>query len=327
MALITGDVMTFEGNPEVIENLRRKRKLLRVGSDKAKAIRPAIVYTPGAQGGARGVAVAKVLLEWGLIATGNHPVVDHLIGTSTGGALVLITCSRKVEDGANVYFKVCTKRAFVSFLRFWQVQNVEYLERNLRLVLGQLGEGPCAVREFPGSVHVGVSDQDGRGHLCDAKTARPDAVALVVAGCTIPALSKPYLLEGEPRYDGGVHGFFFREAVKEFDPTDLLVVMSQPKNGGTSDFYERYIYPLLWQPYPLLWEGLTPSMRRALATRHERWMQELKFLEELRHPRVAVISARTEMEPFCNDENRLVQEYNGAQKDIRFFLEECAKCA
>src|SRR3989344_1435885 len=165
--------MRFEGNPEVLRNLFRKKRLLANADISHQYTRTALLACSGVMRGTYGVGQMLSLHRFDL----NH-VFDNVFGVSTGTPSLAYLLTG--QERHSIYWKEAASKEFISLSRFLQgkgpVVDIDYICR----VFGDIDQR--AVRQSRSNFFAGATcAHTGSGVFLDAKRAHSDLVESIKA--------------------------------------------------------------------------------------------------------------------------------------------------
>lgn len=217
-------MLDLKPDSPIVHNMVCKRDKL-PGHD---SIRPAILFMSGGMRGVAGAGAAVALCDLGFSS-----VADVVIGASAGtaNAAYFLAGLQNVRLGASIYYEECVNGRFINFHRR-PVVDIDYL-------VSVFASGPkaldCeAIRQSRSEFFVGVTRyRDGAFHLIDAKTARPDMLTAIRASMAMPGLyDRTVTVNGTDYLDGWIELLPIDQIMRQFQPTDLLVVANQRPPQG-----------------------------------------------------------------------------------------------
>lgn len=292
--------MRFEGNPEVLRNLWRKKQLIESGDVSQYEYRTLILVLGGVMRGVYAGGQCIALEEAGLTKA-----FDIAVGISTGAAMLGFFLSGKLRENIDIYWS--ERREFIDFSRLWKGGRPIADTNHLFSVFRRRMDQEAIVRSRT-TFHVGVTCvETGRGVLLDAKTVAPDVVEALHASCAMPAVcERTVALDGVEYLDGAsALSFPARRVVEEYEPTDLLVLANCPSDERGSMFKDL-LMQLLVRDYP-------EPFQRTFAMRNRRFAQEAAWLRSQRSLRWGIVWSGTKVRRFEDNLERLEDETEEAR--------------
>ncbi len=209
----------------VIDNLKRKRDRLPGHED----IRPLLLILPGGMRGAAGAGAILALHQAGL-----SDVFETVVGISTGAptAAYFLSGYTQALQGASLYYQDLATTEFINLRR---VKNIMRLELLLEVMAsGQKAIDQVAIQSAPADFYMGMTTVRGEQKFINAKTARPSLLSAIHASMAMPGTGgQPVIVNGEAYVDGGLYPFPLHSIIRQFAPTDVLVIPNfpQPPDG------------------------------------------------------------------------------------------------
>lgn len=203
----------------IIHNVVRKRDKL-PGHESTRLV---ILFMSGGMRGVAGAGVAVALSDLGLGQT-----ADVVIGASAGtaNAAYFLAGGSNVRLGTSIYYEECVNGRFID-LRRRPAVDIDYL-------VSVFADGPKALdqdslRQAEPNFYVGVTRKsDGDFVLIDAKAAKPDLLTAMKASMALPGLyDRTVMVNGVEYLDGWIELLPIDQIVRQFQPTDILVVANQ----------------------------------------------------------------------------------------------------
>lgn len=217
--------------PRLVEALFNKKRLLEAGDPRHAEIRTALIIYDGGMQGVCGAAQAVALHALGL---GN--VFDCVIGGSSGSMIApyFLAGEKQTKSIASIFYEDLPKRRFISFARFWKVENVDCIISLFRN--GQKRLDTEAINRSRSKLLLALTRwHDVQAEFHGGKVLH--LLELVRASCAIPWLYPKNVYINTNRYvDSGI-SFNLETAVLESGATHVLILENQPeKKKGLSYF-------------------------------------------------------------------------------------------
>ena len=298
--------MPYQGNPELISNLIKKRQLLQQGDPAHKKIRPLLlIMSGGAGGGVLGAGAAMGLVEMNLVWA-----FDTVLGISTGAGIgAYILCGKENASlGASIYYEECCTLKFFNPFRVPMV-NIDFIETLLRN--GRKALDLTRLQESRPEFWVAANHSEtGDLIFIDAKSAKPDTIAAVKDAIALPGrlYGKPVKVDEIPLLDNFSAPFPAKEICARFQPTDILVIAN-----ATADKWEQRS-PVFHER--LLFRDLPRKFREKLQERTKRFHEGREFLASLVGINIGVIFAPYDNWLFNWRGKRFFAAYQAAQDDL-----------
>lgn len=232
----------------VIERIWRKKVLLESNNAQHSTIRPLLLILGG---GNLGVYSAAACYALHILELGN--VFDTVVGISTGawvGAYYLAG-REQIKIGTSIYYEDFASPEYITVKTFPYLINASMIEDTTSC--GRKKLDADAVKSARSNFFVGVTDMDGKGHFIDAKKAMPSFWSAMYASSATPlAYKKPRRVNSNLYVDGGIAlAFPIKQVIKEFSPTDVLVLPNCPQDEKhIATFCERAFVKFFFARFP-----------------------------------------------------------------------------
>jgi len=264
-------VGTFTASSRALRFLR-KRDLLQGKNPAHEHIRTLLMISGGGMRGAYGAGVCIALHHVGL-----SDCFDTVVGVSTGAAIggYFLTGKAHAHRGTTIYYEECLAGFITRTMPIPRV-DIDFLESVFRNGAKQLDL--TALARSRSRFLVGVTHYDtGRGELIDAKSAQPDLIAAIKASLALTfAYRNAVSVNGNPYTDGGMsEPLPVEEAVRRFEPTDILVVSNYSEEESRAmgeSWSERVLDVFLSHRMP-------PQLKDSFAARDARWKESVSYAE------------------------------------------------
>ncbi len=284
--------MVFEGNIlGVLDSLIEKKRLLALADPRHERIRPMLVV----QGGAlRGVSAAGHS-----VAFENHGLTDAFDASftaSTGSPVESYRLSGQVRLGRTIYWNECTTSAFLDFRRMFKNGHIMDIDFLCEVFRGNTGRKLCldvaAMQQSRTEFFAAVTyAKTGEGAFIDMKKAI-DPINVIRASIALPFVSHGNVeIEGEPYLDGAVaFPFPATEALRRFQPTDVLVLANCPRDEVPGAFEGRIASRIPGT--------ISPGVKKAFDTQGARYSREISAFRKTTGLRWAIAWADKVIRPF-----------------------------
>ncbi len=301
----------FEGDPELFQNLFRKRELLRLGDESHKDIRALLLILGGGSGGgALGAGAARALHDLDLVES-----FDTIVGVSTGAGIAAYTLAGKEQTdiGASTYYEECVSR---KFFRYWRRPwvDIDFAEMILRQGAKKL-DVESVLKSRPDFYAAIYNVSQDKNMLVDAKTAKPDLISAVRAAIAAPIVyNHSVRINDMDAIDNPVNRFPIREAYELFNPTDILVIANCTATAWrrwSSTKVESVLGNLFFRQFPV-------RFREAFRERVKKFHHDRLFFQSLqeRGVRTGVIFSPYDMALFTRDVKKIRGAYIDSWRKI-----------
>lgn len=202
-----------------------------------------------------------------------------LVGVSAGSAnLITYACGQRGRT-YEFYIDYAFREEFMSMKNFRRTGSFIGLDYIYSDLSNTGGESPLDYNSFLASkakLFVGATRaSDGKAHFFTNDDLSEDNYSILKASCCIPAVCKPYNIDGVDYYDGGIASPIpFQKAFDE-GCDKVVVVLTKPREAYLVPFGKRLMCDVILRK--------TPDMIRqiqSIHTRCEALLEEMKRLEE-----------------------------------------------
>jgi len=286
--------MRFEGSPEVLRNLFRKKRLLDAGDVDHCRYRPLILACSGLMRGVYAGGQCRALDRFGLTK-----IFDTAVGISTGAPMLGFFLAGQIQQHLDIYWNEAGGDKFVSFARLWKggrpVADTDYIAGVFR---GKMDQG-AIIRSRTKFYAAATCVRSGEGHLLDVKKVAPDPVEAMHASYAMPKLcGRVVTLDGTEYLDGAVSmSMPIGRIIEEFRPTDLLVLTNCADEEKDSAF-ANLLSALLVHDFP-------EPFRRSYLSRNKVFAEETQYLRKQRDCRYAILWTDKDVGRFERDPTKL----------------------
>lgn len=252
----------------VIERIWRKKALLESNNMQHSTIRPLLLILGGGNLGVYSAAACYALQILGL---GN--VFDTVVGISTGAWVggYYLAGREEIKIGTSIYYEDFASPEYITVKTFPYLMNASMIEGTTSC--GRKKLDADAVEGARSNFFVGVTDMDGKGHFVETKKATPSFWSAMYASSATPlAYRKPCRVNGNLYVDGGIAlAFPIKQVIKEFSPTDVLVLPNCPQDQKhIATFCERAFVKFFFRKFP-------SAVRDKTLLRHEDFLSGIEF--------------------------------------------------
>lgn len=308
--------MHLEGDFGVLRRLFYKRKWLEGHYSHHRSIRPLLLILSGTMRGVYGGGQVIALKQWGLTN-----VFDVVVAVSTGAPTAAYFLAGQPEIGTTIYFNECTTQEFISFRRGFRggfIADVDYLASVFRGERSYKKLNQSAVFDSRSELIITATCADtGAGLMLGAKYVKPDIVEAIRASIALPGLS-----HGDVRIDGirccdgaGALPFPVRKSLKEYRPTDVLVLANRPRAYSGGSWLERQFSSLLMRNYP-------KRVQEIFAHRRNVFASELNYLRTQTQSHFAILWSDDVVGSFTRTPATLESAAHRAQNHLEGLLKE-----
>jgi len=259
--------MIFEGNSEVIDALKEKKRLKDAGAPHSH-IKPLLVIDGGLMKGAYSAGAVIALEELGYTS-----MFADVVGISSGAPTAAYFVSGEVSKGVSLYWEECCSRKFINMWRFWNQVNTFYFAGAIRGVTGK-GISPQEVFSSSTELHIGVADfKTGEPRLL-TPTDDESLYTAIQASILMPNVSSDRVHFDDIRYvDGGfTRPHILKKVIDVIDTTHVLIITNQDQTITAIPRLERFLNHTLYR------HRMPKALRFAA---HERRRERMKVLEEM----------------------------------------------
>lgn len=314
--------MDLSPNSPLVKNLFKKRELLQQGSEEHKQIKTALLILGGGMMGVHGIGSAIALHLMGI-----DEVFDNVIGISTGAGIGAALLAKQTINASHIYYHDIANNKFIKPTRIKKVIDLEYLEKLMREGGRKLDVEK--IKSSRSNLYFGVTRvKDAVGEFIDAKTANPGLITAMKASMAVPGLyPKPIKVNDEDYIDGGAAlPFPVEEVVKQFAPTDILIISNFPAEHISMQRLEylvkRFLSITVFKAFP-------PALRRLLSSDDREKLHEsnMRFLATLSEIRVGILwPPMTNLNWLTTDEAKLRPAMVAAiEKTLKTFIGDSEK--
>lgn len=228
--------MIFEGSHTVIQAMKEKKRLMDSG-EPHEHIRILCIQGGGLMRGAYGLGAALALEEMGHINS-----FTSLVGISSGAPIAAHFAAGTIKQGKALILEDCRDKKFVNPWRFWSQVNTRHF---IDVVRSDEKKKIDVEKVFknPAQLYFGVAEY---------KTALPKILLpkdsdhffeCMHASINMQNVS-PYkvIIDGVHYADGGfANPHVIDEAMKELDPTHVLIITNNDRDFAPISAMERFL--------------------------------------------------------------------------------------
>ena len=267
-------------------------------------------------GGLRGIYGAGVLdycLDQGI-------QFDYCIGVSAGSANVISYAAG--QRGRNYYYflEYSFRKQYMSlgnFLHTGSYLDMDYIYSTLYNAKGERPLDYAAVVKsgLPLRI-VATSAKTGKTVYFTEKDLKQDCYDVIKASCSIPVVNRPYIVNGEPYYDGGISDPIPVEKAMHDGCDRLVVILTKP--------YALYRDGMRGKLFSCFIQREFPKAAKLMRHRHALYMSELEVaVKYARDGRALIIAPKTiyNMSMLQKDKTILQSLYDDAIHDARAIID------
>lgn len=307
--------MRFEGDPQVLINLFKKKQLLEIGDPRQVEIRPVLLIDGGSMKGVYGGGQVTALEKFRLTN-----VFDVVVGISTGAPTAAYFIAGQAALGTRIYSEECTTSRFISIGRALLkkvIMRTDYLAQIFRGEESNKKLNQEAIKESRTELYVVATDaKTGEGVFLDAKSALPDSVQAIQASLALPGISEGSVeVNGKPYLDGTASPLSAKETIERFSPTDLVVFMNRAEFEESGKLSERFLWPLFLGKFPS-----HVKKQYARKRREDKMKKELDFLRSQTKCRVIILWSDGKIESLTQDKKKLVAAAKRSEEHLSSLL-------
>ena len=246
----------------------------------------------------------------------HHIRFDYCIGVSAGSANILSYAANQRGRNYDYYIRYSFRKEYMSagnFIRSGSYLGMDYIYGTLYNAGGERPLNyPAVVRSRLPLRIVATSARTGEPVYFTQSDLKQDCYDVLKASCSLPVVNHPYMIGGEPYYDGGISdpipvGKALRDGCDR-----LVVILTKPRGSAGDDRVTRFFSRFIRGKYPKAAErmGLCNALYRTQ-------LEELGTLE--RDGRALVIAPKSiyDMGTLTKDAKILQRLYDDAQEDAR----------
>ena len=268
-------------------------------------------------GGMRGVYTAGIydyLLD-------NEIEIDYCIGISAGSANLISYISKQNKRSLKFYSEYAMRRQYMSAYNF--IKNGSYIDLDYvySVLSNSNGESPVDYNTFASSKIelevVATRADSGPAHYFNKDDIKFDNFDIIKASCAVPIACKPFNINGELYFDGGIADPIPYNRLLNRGCDKLILLLTRPKEVRLKPQKREMINNTLMHKYP--------NVSLAMSERHKKYNEGIEAVSELEKDNRALIVAPCSifgMKMLKKDKraiNRLYREgYSDAKKIAEF---------
>lgn len=234
--------MILEGNTQVLEAMREKKRLMDAGLPHHH-LKLLLIVDGGLMKGAYGAGICQALAD-----DGYDVIWDSVVGISSGAPTVSYLLSGNVDDGASVMYEECCSPEFANFNRLSNQINFQYfIEVLQKHPTKKLNVDRILTHQT--KLYYGVTD---------FYTAEPELITPVdeegiflgiEASISMPNVTTSSVFINGKRYaDGGfARPHIIGKAIEEIQATHILLLTNQDKTTAGIPWHEQLLNNTLFR--------------------------------------------------------------------------------
>ena len=229
-----------------------------------------IIDTGGGLRGVYGAGVFDRLLD-------ENARFDVLIGVSAGSANAVTFMGGQRERTKRFYLDYAFRKEYMSFgnlLKSGSYLGLDYIYRTLSNSDGEDPLDSARLLAYDGEVYLTATDaKTGEPHYFTKADVPPDDYSVLCASCCIPAVCRPYPVNGRLYYDGGVSDPIPVEKALALGCDRIAVILTRPADDIPDGKLEKVSSALIKKG--------CPKTAEALLRRREKYISSLTLAKKL----------------------------------------------
>lgn len=212
---------------------------------------------------------------------------EYCIGVSAGSANIVSYAAGQRGRNFHYFYDYSFRKEYMSlgnFIRKGSYLDMDYIYSTL---YNADGERPL---DYPAVVCSGISlrivataAKTGKPVYFSEKDLRQDCYDVIKASCSIPVANRPYFVNGEPYYDGGISDPIPVQKAIQDGCDRVIVILTKPLDFYKTDDMETFFSSFIQRKYP--------KSAELLRHRNALYQIELKQLKTLASQGRALIIA------------------------------------
>lgn len=224
-------------------------------------------------GGLRGIYGAGVFDR--LLDDGRH--FDVLIGVSAGSANAVTFMGGQRGRTRRFYTDYAFRKQYMSLENAAKNGSYLGLDYIYRRLSNSYGEDPLDVNKllaYDGGVYITATEADtGRPHYFTKDDIFPDDYSVLCASCAIPAVCRPYGVNGAKYYDGGVSDPIPVQKALSLGCDNIVLILTRPVSDAPDGKLERVSAALIKKDFP--------KTADAILRRREKYISSMELVRKL----------------------------------------------
>jgi predicted patatin/cPLA2 family phospholipase len=221
-------------------------------------------------GGMRGIYTTGVLDGF----LDNGIFFDYVIGVSAGASHALSYLSRQRDRARRVNVDYCRRRDYMGLgclLREGSLFGMDLLFKKIPYALDPF-DFPVFEKNAGSYYAVATSLSSGAPRYFAPRTA-DSVLDVAMASCSLPFVSKPIVIDGEPFLDGGIGDSIPVRKPLADGQKKIVVVLTQPRGYRKGPTSGKWLFRAFYGKYP--------EFVRALERRNESYNETLDYIDRL----------------------------------------------
>lgn len=245
---------------------------------------------------------------------------DYCIGVSAGSANIVSYSAG--QEGRNYYYfhDYSFRKEYMSlgnFIRKGSYLDMDYIYSTLYNSDGERPlDFPAVARSNTPLCIVATSARTGKPVYFSKMDIKQDCYDVIKASCSIPIVNRPYFINGEPYYDGGISDPIPIEKAMDAGCERIVVILTKPTDWYRDDRMERIFSRLIQRQYPKVADLI--SHRNAL------YRMKLERVKKLvPDGRALILAPKTiyNMGTLTKDQESLQNLYDDALQDAHSIMD------
>lgn len=221
-------------------------------------------------GGGMRAAYGAGVFDW---CMDNGIKFDYCVGVSAGSANIVSYLAGQRGRNYVFYTEYDLREECMGLKNFIKTRNFVDLEYAYGKLSNSGGEYPLdfkAASDNPAVFKiVATNAKTGKPYYFDKSDMKQDDYGAIKASSCVPAVNRPYYVNGVPYYDGGIADPIPLEKCFEAGCDKLVVVLTRPKDYERVAGKDKIVARLLEGKYP---EAAAAMGKRALTYNTELWL-------------------------------------------------------
>ena len=212
-----------------------------------------LIDVGGGMRGAYGAGVLDRCIDDGV-------VFDHCAGVSAGSANVVSFLAGQLGRNYRYYTEYSFRPEYMSGRNFLRTGNYIDLEYVYAVLSNKGGEDPldfAAAAANPAEFTVvATSALTGKPRYFDKSDMKQDDYGAIKASSCVPVANKPYYVNGEPYFDGGMSDPIPLQECLDAGCDKVVLILTRPRDFRRAVSKDKYIAALLSLKYPRAAEAM-----------------------------------------------------------------------
>jgi len=244
----------------------------------------------------------------------NKIKFDYCLGVSAGAANLITYLAGQRDRNKRFYTDYIHRKEYMSIrniFKYGMYLNLEYIYTTMT---NSDGEDPLDYEAFTKTqakyYAAATNAQTGEPYYFDRNDVAKDDYNILKASCALPLACKPYLVNGEHYFDGGIAEPIPYQKAFDDGCSRLVVVLTRPRDEVRTLQSNMPLLRLLLRKYP--------ATVKAIEHRHIKYnkaLEELKKLEVTGKVLISAPSDITGMKTLTKDLRAIEKLYNNGYED------------